>query len=164
MKGASLFKSFTTFADRVKVESDVGYTFSTDQYLRGSFRMNALVQPDEYTEDWYAAPEIVPSSTYTVANFPEEENEYATIVDLKHIDPLLLNKSLVSAKLKPTASYNYIECFPSFQADILPYLTDTRLRDSQLLTHFQDNDVQFTNEDFVDRAADKFFFSPSVVR
>lgn len=30
MKGASLFKTFTTSANRAKLDSDVDYTFSTD--------------------------------------------------------------------------------------------------------------------------------------
>lgn len=159
MKGASLFKTFTSNANRVKLDSDVDYTFSTDQMIRGSFRLRAQVPEEKFDEDWHADG-AMPNPQFMLANLRDAHDETEISVSAQNIDPLLLNKSLKSVKMKPTASYNYIECMPDFQAHILPYLSDTRIRDSQL-NGFQENAISFLKRDLVERTARNNQFNPA---
>ena len=124
----------------IKLESDADYTFSTDQMIKGTFIMEAKVPEEKVDEDWHYDPIIIPNSQFTTAHFPMVRDANKIMIEFDNIPSLILNKSLTSVKMTPTVGYNYVECFPKFQAEILPYLTDTRLKDSQLQIGFQNND------------------------
>jgi len=154
MKGASLYKSFSSSNNTIKLDSDVDYTFSTDQMIKGTFKITAKVRAEDYDEDWHYEPIIIPNSQFTTAHFPLQRNPYYPMLRMENIPSLILNKSITSAKMRPTSSYNYVECFPKFQAEILPYLTDTRLQNSQLVNGFQSQGDELRNDSFSDMLAD----------
>ena len=158
MKGSSLFKVFTSSNKQMKLNADVDNTFSTDQTVAGKFMLQTKTNPEAYSEDWHYRPFIAPNESFTFPHIDNSDFE-ADPVEIGDIDPLILNKSITSAKMTPTHSYNYVETAPSTQALLLPYLADERIVSNQIRV-FHDNVAFVKSDDLDDKPADGGNFFP----
>lgn len=130
MRKSGQLKTFESRNGQIYIESDNDHTFKTAQFISGDYRVRFRRNPDsladEEVRDWYAygdVNEIQPDVNETYSHVAEESTTMR--VDLREFS---LNRSISSLKIQPQATYNYQECRPSDQADLLPYLTDQTVR------------------------------------
>lgn len=135
MRKTALLRKFDSVQDRIRVFGDIDHTYSTSQFLEGTFKAQFRApQDDEKNQDWWEPPLLIAHRGPALAHIHEHFQNAADIDDLALPTDLVvrrraLNKSIGNLVVIPEATRNVQECRPKEQSILLPYLTDSRTVD-----------------------------------
>ena len=135
MQKSCKVRDFQGYNNQIRVVSDDGYTFETEQTIEGKFRLqiHKTSGADVDDEKAFYGEHIVPNASDLLAHATEDIALSAVNRDILQ-EKMLLNRSLGELRICPQGVGNTIDVFPEAQVQLLPYLTEKRIRDKTVLS------------------------------